>query len=393
MFIVFFLREGCERGCQRMAEQKRPGRWRVKLLIAGMILLVLLLCAGCVALTLFLQDSRMVTGRSGFVQQAVWRGTLVLIVASLAVMLLFRLRDPEQSGLTVGLCTVLILLCLAGCYFLVRPVVLDLPYLEQPAVTYLNALGFDVDDFSDAPTEYEISGTGLDGKDYTFSIGINLYNSGRTIWEENHSLHAKVAYLPHTDVVMSLEYLPALDEVARALYPSSPDLPENWDSLAIQINDSVYTLPQPLSDFLDDGWTFADPADAERTLAGASEPYSDYDHISLDLVNQAEQEIDVTVYNTSEQDLPISECTVGGLYIIYGNYDFSGQQVQLPGGMMLGWSNREDVLRQYGTPSDAFEDYSLDYNVSPAHRLNLTFTDDGILDSIMIHAQEYFRSD
>ena len=34
--------------------------------------------------------------------------------------------------------------------------------------------------------------------------------------------------------------------------------------------------------------------------------------------------------------------------------------------MMLGWSNREDVLRQYGTPSDAFEDYSLDYNVSPA---------------------------
>ena len=97
-----------------MAEQKRPGRWRVKLIIAGMILLVLLLCAGCVALTLFLQDSRMVTGRSGFVQQAVWRGTLVLIVASLAVMLLFRLRDPERGGLTVGLYTVLILLCLAG---------------------------------------------------------------------------------------------------------------------------------------------------------------------------------------------------------------------------------------------------------------------------------------
>ena len=90
-------------------------------------------------------------------------------------------------------------------------------------------------------------------------------------------------------MVISLEYLPALDEEARALYPSSTDLPENWDSLAIQINDSVYTLPQPLSDFLDDGWTFADPADAERTLAGASEPYSDYDHISLDLVNQAEQ--------------------------------------------------------------------------------------------------------
>ena len=202
--------------------------------------------------------------------------------------------------------------------------------MEQPAVTYLNALGFDVDDFSDAPTEYEISGTGLDGKDYTFSIGTDLYDSGRTIWEENHSLHAKVGYLPTPMWSCRWNTCPRWTKRPGPCTPSSTDLPENWDSLAIQINDSVYTLPQPLSDFLDDGWTFADPADAERTLAGASEPYSDYDHISLDLVNQAEQEIDVTVYNTSEQDLPISECTVGGLYIIYGNYDSTGSRFSCP---------------------------------------------------------------
>lgn len=375
-----------------MAEQKERGRRRVKLLMAGMILLVLLLCVACIGLTLFLQDSRMVTSFPGFVQQAVWRGFLLLIAAAFAVMLLFRLRDPEKSGLAVGLYTVLILLCLAGCYFLGQPVIRDLPYLKQPATTYLNALGFDVDDFSDAPTEYEISGTGLDGRDYTFSIGRTLYDSGKSLWSENHSLHAKVAYLPHTSVVMALEYLPALDEEAHVLYSPSPDLPENWDSLAVQINDSVYTLPQPLADFLDDGWAFAAPADAGRTLAGADEPYSDYDHVSLSLVNQNGQEFDVTVYNTSSQDLPISDCTVGGLYIIYGNLDFSGQQVQLPGGMMLGWSNRDDILQQYGPPTSAFQNHSLDYDVSLTHWLHLTFSDDGLLDSIMIHAQEYFRS-
>ena len=43
------------------------------------------------------------------------------------------------------------------------------------------------------------------------------------------------------------------------------------------------------------------------------------------------------------------------VHVIHGNYDFSGTELRLPGGLMLGWSTKENVLELYGQPNDSFE--------------------------------------
>ena len=89
-----------------------------------------------------------------------------------------------------------------------------------------------------------------------------------------------------------------------------------------------------------------------------------------------------------------------GIHVIYGNYDFSGTELRIPCGLMLGWSTREDVLKLYGQPNDSFEatygGYSLKYEIDNPYdpaSWRLGFDDSGILDDVMVHHQAYFRSD
>ena len=131
-------------------------------------------------------------------------------------------------------------------------------------------------------------------------------------------------------------------------------------------------------------------------LAGADSPSASYEWEWVSLTNDREQDVSVCVFNTTESAIPVAESTVGGIHVIYGNYDFSGTELRLPGGLMLGWSTREDVLELYGQPDDSFESYSLTYETDdPVDRAywNLFFDDSGILDDVMVHHQAYSRSD
>ena len=52
---------------------------------------------------------------------------------------------------------------------------------------------------------------------------------------------------------MTLEFMTELDAPEAELYPTSPELSDDWESFSIQINDAVYTLPLPLRIFLTTG--------------------------------------------------------------------------------------------------------------------------------------------
>ena len=179
------------------------------------------------------------------------------------------------------------------------------------------------------------------------------------------------------------------------MYPPSPELPNDWESFSIQINDTVYTLPVPLAAFLDDGWEISEE-DAGLSLAGAEGPNASYEWEWISLINDREQTVSVCAFNTTESTIPVAESTVGGIHVIYGNYDFSGTELRLPGGFMLGWSTREDVLELYGQPSDSFEAHALTYETNDSSdpaSWRLGFDDSGILDNVMVHHQAYSRSD
>ena len=108
-----------------------------------------------------------------------------------------------------------------------------------------------------------------------------------------------------------------LDASGAELYPPSPELPNDWESFSIQINDTVYTLPVPLAAFLDDGWVISEE-DAGLSLAGAGGPYASYEWEWVSLTNDHEQDISVCVFNTTESTIPVAESTVGGIHVIYG---------------------------------------------------------------------------
>jgi hypothetical protein len=350
----------------------------------------------------FVHSDTLTIGITGFIQTAIVNGCLGLLATIIAVVFVTKLIQSDASFKQKVGRTAVIILCVIAAFFLVRPLILDIPYLKHPEADYLERLEFEysrgIGDYGS--DDYYLRGVDMTGERHSFEISEKRYEEGRALWGENDfALFAKVTYLPHTSTLITLEFMTEFDAPEAELYPTSPELSDDWESFSIQINDAVYTLPLPLADFLDDGWVIS-AEDAGLSLAGAEGPYASYEWEWVSLTNDHEQDISVCVFNTTESTIPVAESTAGGIHVIYGNYDFSGTELRLPGGLMLGWSTREDVLKLYGQPNDSFEatygGYSLKYEIDdpldPAS-WKLGFDDSGILDDVMVHHQAYFRSD
>ena len=149
-------------------------------------------------------------------------------------------------------------------------------------------------------------------------------------------------------VLLELEWLTGLDTQVDELYPPRPELPDDWQSFSVQINGMVYTLPMPLSTFLESGWQMEEDA-AGLVLESAEGPDTYYGKESLTLTSESGQQLLVEVYNTTAAPLTVEEGTVGALRASCSNYEFSGADLILPGGLRLGWSTREDVRARYGS--------------------------------------------
>lgn len=376
----------------------KKSKAEIRLFVLSLVVILFLPITIFMVLDWFVHSDTLTIGITGFIQTAIVNGCLGLVATIIAVVFVIKLIQPDTSFKQKVGRGAAIILCAVAAFFLVRPLVLDIPYLKRPEAAYLERLEFDyergIGDYGS--DSYYLRGVDMTGERHSFSISEKRFEDGRGLWSENDfDLFAKVTYLPHTSTLMTLEFMAELDAAGAELYPPSPELPNGWESFSIQINDTVYTLPVPLAVFLDDGWVISEE-DVDIYLAGAESPSASYEWEWVSLTNDREQDVSVCVFNTTESAIPVAESTVGGIHVIYGNYDFSGTELRLPGGLMLGWSTREDVLELYGQPDDSFESYSLTYETDdPVDRAywNLFFDDSGILDDVMVHHQAYSRSD
>ena len=376
----------------------KKSKAEIRLFVLSLVVILFLPITIFMVLDWFVHSDTLTIGITGFIQTAIVNGCVGLVATIIAVVFVIKLIQPDTSFKQKVGRGAAIILCAVAAFFLVRPLVLDIPYLKRPEAAYLERLEFDyergIGDYGS--DSYYLRGVDMTGERHSFSISEKRFEDGRGLWSENDfDLFAKVTYLPHTSTLMTLEFMAGLDAAGAELYPPSPELPNGWESFSIQINDTVYTLPVPLAVFLDDGWVISEE-DVDIYLAGADSPSASYEWEWVSLTNDREQDVSVCVFNTTESAIPVAESTVGGIHVIYGNYDFSGTELRLPGGLMLGWSTREDVLELYGQPDDSFESYSLTYETDdPVDRAywNLFFDDSGILDDVMVHHQAYSRSD
>ena len=145
-----------------------------------------------------------------------------------------------------------------------------------------------------------------------------------------------------------------------------------------------------MNEFIDDGWQII-PEDQDINLVGYEELYGSYDHEWISLTNDDEQRIDVMVYNIQNVPITLDEGVVGGIYVMYDNYDFAGVDVRLAKGLMLGWSTIDDVINLYGKPYDRFENHSFTYRNDSYGRLEMIFNDAGILNRVMMFNQKTYK--
>ena len=374
-----------------MEKNKRYERG-IKLFFAILCVIILVPIILLVAFDSFINNTDLVIGITGFAQKVAFRSVLSLVALIIAIVCLIKMFRSDKRAKHIARYLIGVLICAAVIFLAMRPIILDAPYVNHPILTYLNE--FDLDRSSgtgDAPTRYYLRGQDAEGKKHSFEITEDRYDEGIQLRGEKDII-AKAAYLPHTSVLITLEYREDLDGAGREMYLPNPELPNNWDSFAIQIDDDVYTIPCGLSDFLENGWSLSE-GDPDSRLAGADQPYGEFPNRELSLTNDKEQSISVTVYNTSEASVPIEDGMVGRLSVSNGSLDFYGADLQLPGGLMLGWATVEDVIDQYGEPSDRYENYNVTYELEGAEytkHLDLTFYN-GFLSGIVIQNHEYYR--
>ena len=132
---------------------------------------------------------------TGFMQAVIVYGGLGLVAVIIALVLFILLIQPDATFLQKVGRTAGILLCLAAAFFLVRPLVLDIPYLKRPEAAYLERLEFEysrgIGDYGS--DDYYLRGVDMTGERHSFEISEKRYEEGRALWGGNDfALFAKL---------------------------------------------------------------------------------------------------------------------------------------------------------------------------------------------------------
>lgn len=112
---------------------------------------------------------------------------------------------------------------------------------------------------------------------------------------------------------------------------------------------NLIQLPMTYDDFTSLGWTLS-KNDSPDTMI----PTGSY---GMATFNNGEVSAYVDMINFGINEASLSDCLVGGIKLdmTWGDVDLSSISVKLPGGIVMGTSNIEDIKAAYGEPSDTYE--------------------------------------
>lgn len=356
-----------------------------------MLVMSFVIIASCVLSVYVTNYVNFEEGTFGFIRNVMYRVLLVVVMLIIGGVAIWRLKNPVRSFRTTLLCCAAIVSVPVVVYYSFRNVVKDVPNLDNPTTVYLSWLSFDDDISGDGPSDYYVSGKGMDGEEHSFSISYQSYKKGHEMWLDQRPLFARVDYYPATEVVDNIEFMYEPDEGAMELYEPSETLSDNWDSYCFEVNGEVYHIATPVSSFLENGWTFENEGDGEKIIVANDEPNGDYGEFDTNLISQNGQTIKVTLYNPQTYDIPAAEAIVGSVYIIYGDFDFLGNEFRLPGGLMMYWSTKDDIISCYGEPDKEYTSM-MRYEGRNGYDWETLWIDgEGRLDAVMIHNFPYFK--
>lgn len=117
----------------------------------------------------------------------------------------------------------------------------------------------------------------------------------------------------------------------------------------IEYAGNLIQLPMTYDDFTAMGWTLSKNDSPDTMISTGS--------YGMATFNNGEVSAYVDMINFGINEAPLSDCLVGGikLDLAWGDIDLSSLTVKLPGGIVMGTSNIEDIKAAYGEPSDTYE--------------------------------------
>lgn len=117
----------------------------------------------------------------------------------------------------------------------------------------------------------------------------------------------------------------------------------------IEYAGNLIQLPMTYDDFTAMGWTLSKNDSPDTMISTGS--------YGMATFNNGEVSAYADMINFGINEAPLSDCLVGGikLDLAWGDIDLSSLTVKLPGGIVMGTSNIEDIKAAYGEPSDTYE--------------------------------------
>jgi len=147
-------------------------------------------------------------------------------------------------------------------------------------------------------------------------------------------------------------------------YRSPTELGDDPSSLNMRIAGDLYTLPVPLSVFIDNGWELID----DRTHLAVNNTLGGYP------IMFNGQILRTRLINPTDSNQPIENCFV--THVTFRS-DFPGStipiELELPGGITEA-SSRDDVIEAYGQPDDQSVERNLEFLTYGDHRHGIRFT-------------------
>lgn len=158
------------------------------------------------ALHWFLPDARSI-GMMGFVQAIIYRllGIMTAIVVVIGIKKTVQNKSSavKRTAMAAG-----IVLCIAVSVLCMRTIVLDIPYLSHPETMYLSNLEFEDDTNYEYLNFYYVRGMGADKHVHSFHVSEDRMEEGQELVRTSgRPVCARVTYLPHTGILMTLEYI------------------------------------------------------------------------------------------------------------------------------------------------------------------------------------------
>lgn len=139
------------------------------------------------------------------------------------------------------------------------------------------------------------------------------------------------------------------------------EISSNWLDYTISINDTVYKLPMPYTEFRSKGW--------ESSYVATSIPGNSYDYATF---KNGNMEMQVLIINYGLKEASIDECFVAGFSIDPDWYDVSGNNnIELAGGIKWMEATESDIKKAYGAP-----DYTYSGDIDGVPYTTMDYADD-----------------